>query len=74
MANKQKKKRNKVYRGVDATLDRPVVTKISAANRSKVGQWWFDHKRIARPIIIATIVVAVIIVLIVELVRIANGL
>jgi len=74
MANKQKKKRNKVYRGVDATLDRPVVTKISAANRSKVGQWWFDHKRIARPIIIAAVVVAVIVVLIVELVRIANGL
>lgn len=74
MANKQKKKRNKVYRGVDATLDRPMITKISAANRSKAGQWWFDHKRIARPIIIATAVIAVIVILIVELVRIANGL
>lgn len=74
MANKQKKKRNKVYKGVDATLERPVVTKITAANRSKVGQWWFDHKRIARPILIASGVVVVLVVLIVELIRIANGL
>lgn len=73
MANKQKKKRNKVYRGVDAALDRPVVTRISAANRSKLGQWWFDNKRIAKPILIISGVVAAIVWLIAELIRIAAG-
>jgi hypothetical protein len=73
MANKQKKKRNKVYQGADAAITRPTVTKITAANRSKIGQWWFDHKRIARPVLIAAAVIAVIVILIIELVRIANA-
>lgn len=73
MSNKQRKKRNKVYRGVDAAITRPIITKISAANRSKLGQWWFDHKRVARPIIIATLIATVVIILIVELVRIATN-
>jgi len=73
MANKQKKKRNKVYQGADAAVTRPVITKVSAVNRSKVEQWWFDHKRIARPVLIGTGVVAFVIVLIVELIRIASG-
>jgi hypothetical protein len=73
MANKQKKKRNKIYQGAEAAVTRPTVTKISAANRSKIGQWWFDHKRIARPVFIAAAVVAFIVILIVELVRIANA-
>jgi hypothetical protein len=73
MANKQKKKRNKVYQGAEAAITRPTVTKITAANRSKIGQWWFDHKRIARPILIAAAVVTVIVILIIELVRIANA-
>lgn len=73
MANKQKKKRNKAYRGVDAAIDRPVVTKITAVNRSKASQWWLDHKRIVRPIAIAIAVVLVIGWLIFELIRVANG-
>jgi len=73
MANKQKKKRNKAYTGVDAALTRPVVTKISAVNRNRVSQWWFEHKKIARPIIIASIVVAVIAILIVQLVTVASN-
>lgn len=73
MANKQRKKRNKTYTGADAAITRPVVTKISAVNRSKPGQWWFDHKRIAKPIIIAALVVIAITVLIIELVRIASA-
>jgi hypothetical protein len=74
MANKQKKKRNKVYRGSEAALDRPVITRISAVHRSRLGQWWFDHKRIAKPVIIATIVVVVVVWLIFELTRIVSGL
>ena len=73
MANKQKKKRNTQYRGMDAALDRPVVTRISAANRSKLGQWWFDRKRILKPVLIAVAVIAIIIWLIFELVRIATA-
>jgi hypothetical protein len=73
MANKQKKKRNKVYQGAEAAVTRPTVTKITAANRSKIGQWWFDHKRIARPVLIAAAVIAIIVILIIELIRIANA-
>ena len=66
---KQKKKRNKVYRGADASVSRPVVTKISAANRNKVQQWWFDKKRIAKPALIAGGVGIGVIWLIAELIR-----
>jgi len=69
MANKQKKKRNKVYRGVDAALDRPVVTRIQAVNRTKIGQWWFDHKKVARPVLIISAIVLFIGWLIYELIR-----
>lgn len=67
---KQKKKRNKVYRGAEASVKRPVLTRISAANRNKPQQWWFEKKRVAKPVIIATLVVTAIIWLIYELVRI----
>jgi len=70
---KKKKKRNKPYTGEGATMARPVITRISATNRSKVGQWWFDHKKIAKPILIAAGIVAFIIITVVEIVRIANS-
>jgi hypothetical protein len=73
MANKVKKKRNKVYRGADAAMTRPTVTRISAANRSRLGQWWFDHKRVAKPVLIAIAVIAVVSWLIIELVRITTS-
>lgn len=70
---KNKKKRTKAYTGADAATTRPVITRISAVNRSKLGQWWFDHKRIAKPVLIASGVILVIVILIVEIVRIANA-
>ena len=73
MANKHKKKRNKVYTGVDAAMTKPVVTRITAANRSKLGQWWFEHKRVAKPVLITSGIALVIIILILEIIRIANG-
>jgi len=73
MANKQKKKRNKVYQGADAAMTRPVITRVSAVNRSRPAQWWFDHKRIARPVLIGTGIVSALVILIIELVRIASG-
>ena len=68
MAKKQKK-RNKVYRGADAKAAAPTVTRISAVNRSALGQWWFDRKKVLKPILIAVAVVLIIIWLIFELVR-----
>lgn len=67
---KQKKKRNKVYTGADASVTRPVVTRISAVKRNKAQQWWFEKKRIAKPVLIAAAVAIVVIWLLVELVRI----
>jgi hypothetical protein len=68
---KQKKKRNKVYRGADASVTRPVVTKISAANRNGAQQWWFEKKRFAKPILIAAGVVIAIVWIVYELIRLA---
>jgi Ni/Fe-hydrogenase subunit HybB-like protein len=70
---KNKKKRNKAYTGTDAAITKPVITRISAVNRSKLGQWWFDHKKTVKPILIAAAVILGIILLIVEIVRIATG-
>lgn len=73
MANKVKKKRNKQYRGTDAAMTRPSVTKISAANRSKLGQWWHERKRILKPILIAAGVIAIVVWLVFEIIRIATS-
>ena len=73
MANKQKKRRNKQYTGVDAAISRPVVTRISAANRSKIGQWWFERKRVLRPVLIGVGILLVLAWLIYELVRITTA-
>ena len=73
MANKQKKKRNKVYTGVDSSVVRPVITRVSAVNRNWLGQWWFDHKRIARPVLIGVAIAAALVVMIVEIVHISTG-
>lgn len=73
MANKQKKKRNKVYTGADAAVTRTTVTRISAVNRSKIGQWWFDNKRIARPVLIVSGIVIVVGWLIYEIIRMIIG-
>jgi len=73
MANKQKKKRNKQYQGVDAAVTRPNVTKVSAVNRTKVGQWWFDRKKILKPVLITSGVVIIIVLLIIELVRVTTS-
>jgi hypothetical protein len=70
---KQKKKRNKAYTGADAAVTRPVITRISAANRSRFGQWWFDNKRVLKPVLITSGIVLALIIIIVELVRIFSG-
>lgn len=67
---KQKKKRNKKYTGADAAMTRPSITRVQAVNRSKLGQWWHDRKRVVKPILIIAAVALVVIWLIIELVRI----
>lgn len=70
---KQKKKRNKVYTGKDAAISRPTVTRISAENRNKVQQWWFEKKRIAKPVLIGVAVAIIVIWLLFELIRVMSG-
>ena len=70
---KQKKKRNKAYTGTDAAITRPVITRISATNRNRLAQWWFEHKRAMKPILIASGVAIAVIVIIVELVHVFGG-
>ena len=70
--SKQKKKRDKAYKGADAALVRPSVTRVSAVHRNPVHQWWVDHKRVARPVLIATGIVAVIVLLLIEIIRLAT--
>lgn len=70
---KQKKKRNKVYKGADASVARPTITRVSAVKRNKVQQWWFDKKKFAKPVLIAAGVAIVVIVLIIELIRLLTG-
>jgi hypothetical protein len=66
---KTKKKRSKVYRGSDAKRTQPTVIHIEAVQRSRVGQWWFDNKKYARPILIALAIAFVVTWIIVELLR-----
>ena len=73
MSQKPKKKRTKKYQGADATTHKPSVTRVSAVNRNKVGQWWFDNKRLVKPMLIAAGVVLVLVWLIYELIRLASG-
>lgn len=70
---KQKKKRNKPYTGTDASITRPVVTRINAANRNTLQQWWFEKKRFAKPALIAAGVAIVVVFLVVELIRLFTG-
>lgn len=70
---KQKKKRNKAYTGADAAITRPVITRISATNRNKIAQWWFERKRVLKPVLIASGVVLILVLLIIELIRIVNS-
>jgi hypothetical protein len=70
---KQKKKRSKIYTGADASVARPVITRIQAVKRNKLQQWWFEKKKIAKPVLIAVAVAIVVIWLLVELIRILSG-
>lgn len=40
-----KKKRDKTYRGEDAAVTATKVTRVSVPDRSKLGEWWIEHKK-----------------------------
>ena len=67
---KQKKKRTKKYTGADAAVTRPSVTRVQAVSRSRFGQWWFERKKIVKPVLITALVVAAVVWLLIELFRI----
>ncbi len=70
---KQKKKRTKKYSGSDAAMSRPSITRVQAVSRSRIGQWWYDRKKVIRPAIITGAVVLVIIWLLIELIRVISN-
>ena len=61
---KVKKKRNKKYTGADAAATRPTITRVQAVNRSKLGQWLFENKKMLkmiRNVLLIGLVIAIII-------------
>lgn len=65
---KNKKKRNKVYAGADAAIKKATVTRIEAVSRNKVSQWWFDNKKIAKPVMIAVGVLFFVIIIVAQII------
>lgn len=62
--SKNKKKRNKIYKGAGSANVQPTIIKVSAVNRSKISQWWFDNKAKLKPILIILAIILVIIFII----------
>ena len=70
---KTKKKRNKSYRGHEAKATQPNIVRISAVQRSPLGQWWHDKKRFAKPALIAAAVAGGVGILIFEIIKMLAG-
>lgn len=68
---KQKKKRNKQYKGAGASTAMPSVTRVAAVHRNRPQQWWHDNKRVVKPLAVTLIVIAVVVMLIYEIIRLA---
>ena len=62
---KQKKKRTKKYSGADAAVHRPSITRVSAVSRSKPKQWYYERKRVIKPVAIFVAVVVGLVALII---------
>lgn len=70
MSAKQKKKRNKPYRGTDARMTKPTVTRVSAEELSAFQEWWRTYGRLVRFIAVAVGTVLLVALLIVGLIGI----
>lgn len=60
MATKHKKKRTKKYQGVDAKVTTPMVTRVSAEERSRFKEWWLVYGQLSR--VFGTIILIVLVV------------
>lgn len=70
---KQKKKRNKAYRGEDAKNARPDVVRITAANRSAPGQWLYERRKLLKPVLIAVGIASLLVILIIGIIGVVNS-
>jgi hypothetical protein len=68
MAAKRKKKRNKRYSGIDAKVQTPLVTRVSAEERSRFREWWLVYGQLVRLVGIAIGIVFVLILLVVGII------
>lgn len=48
MSAKQKKKRNKPYTGIDARMQRPTVTRVSAEELNAFQEWWRTYGKLTK--------------------------
>jgi hypothetical protein len=60
---KQKKKRTKKYQGVDARVSAPLVTRVSAEERSRFKEWWLTYGQVTRLAAIAIGILVVVVLL-----------
>lgn len=72
--SRRPKKRTKKYSGDDAkhlqaASPEPVVHRYTAVNRSPLGQWWFEKKKLIRTVAIVIGVVLLVIWMIVEIIN-----
>ena len=72
MANKQKKKRNKQYRGNDAKITTPSVTRVSAVERNRLQEWWLQYGKLTKLASIAIGVIAAIVVMIIGIIGLVS--
>lgn len=68
MSSKQKKKRNKKYHGADARVTTPMVTRVSAEERSRFKEWWLVYRQLVRVGAIIIGVIAILILLIIGII------
>lgn len=65
MANKQKKKRDKRYRGANAKVTTPSVVRVSAEERSRFKEWWLTYGQLTKLFgVIAGVVLAIFLVVV----------
>ena len=69
---KQKKKRNKVYRGSDARQTRPTIQRISAEDRGPVKEWIHNRRKFAKPLAFLFGAIAFVALIITAIVGIIN--
>lgn len=61
---KQKKKRNKIYRGADAKAAPGQIHRYQAVQRNRLSQWWFERKQFLKPALVAGLIAVFIVWLI----------